>query len=71
MKYYVTKTELGEYTHINETEGRPVNMSKFLTIELPPSRNGMLTVISRGRDYPDYKVAYAVAAGQIKLEDVK
>ncbi len=70
MKYYVTKTDLGQYTTIKETEGKPVDMSKFVTVELP-ANNGTLTVISKGKAYPDYKVAQAIVAGQIKLEDVK
>ena len=70
MNYYVTpKDAIGQRHAIKETEGKPVNMTGVDIVNLP---NGdYLTVISRGKEYPAYKVALAIAAGQIKIEDIK
>jgi len=70
MKYYVMpKNEIGERSAISEKQGQPVNMTGVTTIDLPSG--DYLSVISKGKEYPASKVALAIAAGQIKIEDVK
>lgn len=49
---------------------RPVDESSFTKISLPEN-NGWLKVAGKDKEYPDYKVAMAVVAGQIKIEDVE
>jgi len=49
---------------------KPVNESEFVKINLPDNK-GWLKVAGKGKEYPDYKVAMAVVAGQIKIEDVE
>lgn len=71
IKYYVMpKDAAGQRTVIKDTIGIPVNMEGVTIIELPVN-NGYLTVVSRNKEYPDHKVALAVAMGMIKAEDVK
>ncbi len=70
MKYYVTpKDAIGQRHAIKETDGKPINMTGVDIVDLPDG--DYLTVISKGKEYPAYKVALAIAAGQIKTEDVK
>lgn len=69
-KYYVMpKDAAGQRTVVNGKTGTPTNLDGVTVIELP-TNTGWLTVISKGKAYPDYKVALAVAAGQIKIDDV-
>jgi hypothetical protein len=65
--YYVTpKDELG-YRHT--LKAPLVDMTGVDIIDLPSG--DYLTVISRGKEYPASKIALAVAAGQIALDDIK
>jgi len=69
MRYYVMpKNEIGQRTVINERQGQPVDMTGVTVVDLPAG--DYLTVISKGKEYPSYKIALAIAAGQIKSEDV-
>jgi hypothetical protein len=70
MRYYVIReNEIGQRTVISDNQGRPVDMAGVDIIDLP---NGdYLTVVSRGKEYPAYKIALAIATGQIKIDDVK
>lgn len=80
MKYYVIKNGAKMEVAIKETklakgcstvELAKMNPTKqIITVELPQN-NGLIRVISKGKEYPDYKVALAVAAGQIKVENLK
>ena len=52
----------------------PVHKEGTTKIEIPYVGNieqDTLHVISKNKDYPAYKVALAIAAGQIKIEDVR
>lgn len=70
MKYYVMpQNELGQIQVIAETQGTPADMTGVNVIELP--KGDYLTVISRGKEFPAHKIASAIAAGQIKIEDVR
>lgn len=70
MRYYVMpKNEIGQRTVINERQGQPIDMTGVAIIDLPSG--DYLTVISKGKEYPAYKISLAVIAGQIKIEDVK
>lgn len=70
MKYYVMAPDaLGHRAVVCERDGVPTNLQGSQTVELPHN-TGILTVVSRGKSYPDYKVALAVAMRQIPLEDV-
>ncbi len=70
MKYYVMpKNEAGQRQVIAEAKGMPVNMFGVDVVDLPAG--DYLTVISRGKEYPAYKVALAIASGQIAKEDVR
>jgi len=70
-KYYVfPPNALGQRDVMPEYKGNPAHMDGVDIIELPANK-GTVHVISRGRDYPDYKVALAIAAGQINIEDVR
>lgn len=70
MKYYVCKrNELGQRQVITDKQGTPTDMTGVDVVELP--KGDYLTVISRGKEFPAHKIALAVAAGQIKIEDVR
>ena len=63
MKYYVT---LQQGVAIPETDGKPADMTGFVEIVLPDGRYLSL----RGKEYPAYKVALAVGAGQVALAEI-
>lgn len=68
MKYYVMpKNALGQRTVISK--GIPTDMTGVDVVDLP--KGDYLTVISKGKEYPAFKIALAIASGQIKIEDVK
>lgn len=70
MKYYVMpKDAVGERQVISEKDGTPTDMTGVDMVDLP--KGDYLTVISRGKEFHATKVARAVVAGQIKIEDVK
>jgi hypothetical protein len=70
MKYYVCKKDqLGNRMVISEKQGVPVDMSGVDVVDLPAG--DYLTVISKEKEFPADKVAKAIAAGQIKIEDVR
>lgn len=67
MRYYVTPKDALGYRHTMKDQ--PVNMTGVDIVDLPAG--DYLTVISRGKEYPAHKIALAIAAGQIKIDDVK
>lgn len=70
MRYYVMpKNEIGQRQVINERQGQPVDMTGVTVVELPTG--DYLTVIPKSKEYPAYKIALAIAAGQIKIDDIK
>lgn len=70
MKYYVLpENALGYRQVINETQGVPVDMTGIDIVDLP--NGAYLTVISKGKEYPSHKIANAIAAGQVNIDDVK
>ena len=63
-KYYVMPTN----TVLKEWE-KPFDMTGVIEVDLP---NGdYLEVTPRNKKYPAYKVALAIARGQINIEDVR
>jgi hypothetical protein len=70
MKYYIRKNDIGQLEAFSEREGRPVKIEEYSIVELPENK-GMLFVKSKGRAYPDYKVANAVFLGQISINDLE
>lgn len=68
MKYYVMpKNEIGQQTVISK--GIPCNMDGVIVVELP--KGDYLKVISKGKEYPAYKIALAISHNQIKIEDIE
>jgi len=68
MKYYVMpENELGQRAVIAETKGKPANIVGVDVINLPAGK--MLTVKSRNKKFLAHKVAWAVACGQISIDD--
>ena len=68
--YVMPKNALGECQVCNN----PVHKVNATAVEIPYVSNieqGFLHVISRNKNYPAYKVAKAIAAGQIKIDDVR
>ena len=82
MKYYIKKEKgisdrtvisrnMAGCRHIDYADmDSRVATGEFDCVELPDNR-GEIKVISRGKIYPDYKVALAIWAGQIKIEDIE
>ncbi len=69
-RYYVMARALtGQRQVISARQGRPVDMTGVDVVDLPDG--DYLTVISMGKEYPAYKVALAVVAGQININDIK
>lgn len=69
MKYYIKKNDLGQLEAIPEREGTPVNIDDFAIVDLPDNDGGLL-VRSKKKVFPDFKVAMAVFAGQINIDDI-
>lgn len=70
QKYYVLpKDKLGQRMVLDGHKMQPTDMSGVQIVELP--KGDYLTVISRGKEYPAYKIARAIAIGQIEIKDVK
>lgn len=70
-KYYVKreKNEIGDEVVITPKMGTPLCPEDYIEVVLPEN-GGYLRVRGREKEYPDYKVAGAVAYGHIKIEDV-
>jgi hypothetical protein len=69
-KYYVmAKDALGQRAVISDRQGRPADMTGVDVVDLPAG--DYLTVISKGREFPASKVARAVVAGQIAIDDIR
>ena len=71
MKYYIMpENASGNREVIPESIGIPSTLEGVQIINLPPALKGWLGVAGKKKLYPDYKVALAVAAGQIQGSDV-
>ncbi len=67
-KYYVMpKNEIGDQPVIPSSTGMPVDMTGVTIVELPDN-NGWFFL--KNKNYPDLRVARALAAGQITLADI-
>lgn len=68
--YLMPKDALGQVVVLKN----PVHKENTTTVEIPYVRNieqDFLHVISRNKDYPAFKVAKTIAAGQITINDVE
>jgi hypothetical protein len=68
-KYYVMPADASGNRQCIDS-GVPVDMTGVKIVELP-NNDGYLKVISRNKYYEAYKVAKAIVAGQINIEDVE
>ena len=63
------KNAMGDRQVISAKQGIPTNMEGVNTVDLPDG--DYLTIISKSKEYPAHKIAKAIVAGQINLNDIK